>query len=67
MSMRLDDPDRRVLLRLAVGRHSSRAEHRFRHKETGETREFLDMRIHNVRDWESQWRSIIETEWACKP
>jgi hypothetical protein len=59
--------DRAVLLRLALGDHTVRTEHRFRHRETGETSEMLDLRTMDFADWDGESRTVIETDWRERP
>lgn len=60
------ESDRRVLLRLALGRYEERREYRFRHMVTGETRESLDAREHDFAEWGSEERTVIETSWVAR-
>ena len=60
--------DQRIwLLDFALGSNATRrTEHRFRHRETGETRKELDLRIHKLADWVSEDRTVIEWEWESR-
>jgi hypothetical protein len=59
----LTSEEKRFLLRLALGTFDSRTECRLRHRHTGETLSFLDLRIHELAEWETEDRLVIETAW----
>lgn len=66
MSEPLTRTEKDLLLRLALGSHTVRCEHRFRHKRTGETRERLDMRETSLAEWQDESRIVVETEWGSR-
>jgi hypothetical protein len=53
-----------ALLTVALGTHWVRHESRFRNLRTGEIKDRLDLRGDDVREWATEERAIIETEWS---
>lgn len=59
----LGPEEKRLLLRLALGTFDSRTECRFRHRRTRETLSCLDLRVHDLDDWETEDRLVVEADW----
>lgn len=58
--------ERRALIRVALGNTNQRTEHRFRHRTSGLTVVQLDLSSTSIREWVSEWRTVIETEWRTQ-